>query len=232
MTPLQMSLYDVLLHSKDVNYIKNGKQNNVLNVIRHMINICSHPDLIVNTCQSKMATEGRSAVEQGDETTAVLIELSNMVQQYAREHAVSVREEPRGSSRMDRLTARSSKQHSRSSFNPELSGKFLVLYRLMLTLRALPDKDRYVISVLSYCFVFIMGMYRIVVVSNYTQTLDLVELMCNDNNWPVLRLDGTTTGSKRTKLVDTFNDPYSNSFAFLLSSKAGGCGINLIGGNR
>jgi DNA repair and recombination RAD54-like protein len=44
--------------------------------------------------------------------------------------------------------------------------------------------------------------------------------------------DGSTAAQKRTKLVDTFNDPSSNSFAFLLSSKAGGCGINLIGGNR
>ena len=39
------------------------------------------------------------------------------------------------------------------------------------------------------------------------------------NNWAVLRLDGTVGGSKRTQLVDTFNDPMSNSFAFLLSSK-------------
>jgi DNA repair and recombination RAD54-like protein len=45
-------------------------------------------------------------------------------------------------------------------------------------------------------------------------------------------LDGTTSASKRKKLVDTFNDPKSNSFAFLLSSKAGGCGLNLIGANR
>jgi hypothetical protein len=43
--------------------------------------------------------------------------------------------------------------------------------------------------------------------------------MCAANHWPVLRLDGTVSGVKRTKLVDTFNDPASNSFAFLLSSK-------------
>lgn len=56
--------------------------------------------------------------------------------------------------------------------------------------------------------------------------------MCKDNNWPWLRLDGTTSATKRTKLVAEFNDLKNNSFAFLLSSKAGGCGINLIGGNR
>jgi hypothetical protein len=37
---------------------------------------------------------------------------------------------------------------------------------------------------------------------------------------------------KRQKMVDEFNDPSSSLVAFLLSSKAGGCGLNLIGGNR
>jgi DNA repair and recombination RAD54-like protein len=32
--------------------------------------------------------------------------------------------------------------------------------------------------------------------------------------------------------VDQFNDPEGKEFIFLLSSKAGGCGINLIGANR
>jgi len=40
------------------------------------------------------------------------------------------------------------------------------------------------------------------------------------------------TISKRQKLVDQFNDPEGKEFVFLLSSKAGGCGINLIGANR
>ena len=37
---------------------------------------------------------------------------------------------------------------------------------------------------------------------------------------------------KRQKLVDRFNDPEGEEFVFLLSSKAGGCGLNLIGANR
>lgn len=32
--------------------------------------------------------------------------------------------------------------------------------------------------------------------------------------------------------MDQFNDPAGKEFVFLLSSKAGGCGINLIGANR
>ena len=49
--------------------------------------------------------------------------------------------------------------------------------------------------------------------------------------YPVLRLDGTTTLKKRAKMVAQFNQE-PGQFVFLLSSKAGGCGINLIGANR
>ena len=73
---------------------------------------------------------------------------------------------------------------------------------------------------------------RIVIVSNTTSVLDIIEELCKTSKYPVLRLDGTTPGPKRTKLVDEFNNQFSNAFVFLLSSKAGGCGINLIGGNR
>ncbi|EMG46127.1 RAD54 DNA repair and recombination protein RAD54 [Candida maltosa Xu316] len=73
---------------------------------------------------------------------------------------------------------------------------------------------------------------KIVLISNYTQTLDLIEKMCRYKKYGVLRLDGTMTINKRQKLVDKFNDPEGSEFIFLLSSKAGGCGINLIGANR
>lgn len=73
---------------------------------------------------------------------------------------------------------------------------------------------------------------KIVLISNYTQTLDLIEKMCRFNHYGVIRLDGTMVINKRQKLVDKFNNPQSDEFIFLLSSKAGGCGINLIGANR
>lgn len=73
---------------------------------------------------------------------------------------------------------------------------------------------------------------KIVVISNYTRTLDLIERMCRYKRFGSLRLDGTMTINKRQKIVDKFNDPEGSEFIFLLSSKAGGCGINLIGANR
>jgi hypothetical protein len=59
----------------------------------------------------------------------------------------------------------------------------------------------------------------VVLVSNYTQTLDLFELMCRARKYGYVRLDGSLGIAKRMKLVDRFNDPTSKDFAFLLSSK-------------
>ncbi|KAF4121591.1 DNA repair and recombination protein RAD54 and RAD54-like protein [Geosmithia morbida] len=73
---------------------------------------------------------------------------------------------------------------------------------------------------------------KIVLISNYTATLDLFERLCRARQYGCLRLDGTMNVNKRQKLVDRFNNPEGTETVFLLSSKAGGCGINLIGANR
>ena len=73
---------------------------------------------------------------------------------------------------------------------------------------------------------------KMVLISNYTQTLDMFEKMCRNRQWGSFRLDGSLTIQKRQKMVERFNDPTSSECIFLLSSKAGGCGLNLIGANR
>ncbi len=68
--------------------------------------------------------------------------------------------------------------------------------------------------------------------SNYTQTLDLFERLSGLRGYPYVRLDGAMSIKKRAKVVERFNDPAGGDFIFMLSSKAGGCGLNLIGANR
>jgi len=96
---------------------------------------------------------------------------------------------------------------------PELSGKVQVLDTL-LALVKMTTTD------------------KVVLVSNYTQTLDLFEKLCRQRGYQHVRLDGSMSIKKRAKVVESFNDPSSPEFIFMLSSKAGGCGLNLIGANR
>ena len=74
---------------------------------------------------------------------------------------------------------------------------------------------------------------KVVLVSNYTSTLDLLQTLLTSTGLPFLRLDGSTPSSKRHAIVEDFNrSSQSNCFAFLLSAKAGGMGLNLIGASR
>uniref|UniRef100_A0A3Q2CPW0 RAD54 homolog B n=1 Tax=Cyprinodon variegatus TaxID=28743 RepID=A0A3Q2CPW0_CYPVA len=104
--------------------------------------------------------------------------------------------------------------YSLAGFSTSDSGKLLVLSDLLSAIRQLSPSD------------------RVVLVSNYTQTLDLLQDMCVHAGYTFLRLDGQTPVSQRQRLVDSFNSPYSQSFVFLLSSKAGGVGLNLIGASH
>ena len=99
------------------------------------------------------------------------------------------------------------------NFEPLLSSKMTLLDTILANIRQTSDD-------------------RVVLISNYTQTLDLFQRLCDMRNYKWVRLDGTMTTIKRNKIVNSFNDPLSNEFIFLLSSKAGGCGLNLIGANR
>ncbi|KAJ8672727.1 hypothetical protein QAD02_003987 [Eretmocerus hayati] len=74
---------------------------------------------------------------------------------------------------------------------------------------------------------------KIVVVSYFTQTLDLLERVCHAESLQFCRLDGNTATKARTKIVDNFNSKdNSNCRVFLLSAKAGGVGLNLVGASR
>ncbi|MCI4391368.1 hypothetical protein PGIGA_G00133440 [Pangasianodon gigas] len=73
---------------------------------------------------------------------------------------------------------------------------------------------------------------KVVLVSNYTQTLDLLQDLCAHLGYTWCRLDGQTPVAQRQRIVDSFNRPDSSHFLFLLSSKAGGVGLNLVGASH
>lgn len=97
---------------------------------------------------------------------------------------------------------------------PGISGKIRVLDALLREIKATTDE-------------------KVVVVSNYTSTLDVLGNLMTSLDYSFLRLDGSTATNKRQDLVERFNNsPQKNSFVFLLSTKAGGVGITLTGASR
>ncbi|KAI6121363.1 P-loop containing nucleoside triphosphate hydrolase protein [Pisolithus sp. B1] len=74
---------------------------------------------------------------------------------------------------------------------------------------------------------------KCIIVSHYTSTLNIIEAFCKKNSYTYLRLDGQTPANKRQEYVNVFNKSSQHShFLFLLSAKAGGVGLNLVGASR
>ncbi|KAL4855183.1 Protein CHROMATIN REMODELING 25 [Chlorella vulgaris] len=61
---------------------------------------------------------------------------------------------------------------------------------------------------------------KVVLVSNYTESLALCDKVCKANRWSTLSLTGDLDARKRQALVDEFNSPAHPSYVLLLSSKA------------
>merc|ERR1711971_1071788 len=69
--------------------------------------------------------------------------------------------------------------------------------------------------------------HRVLIFSQMTKMLDLLEDFLDGINLRYERIDGGITGSMRQEAIDRFNKPNAEQFVFLLSTRAGGLGINL-----
>ena len=89
----------------------------------------------------------------------------------------------------------------------EASGKLVLLARLLPALRA-------------------RG-HRVLIYSQFVSCLDILEDWLGPLGMPFERIDGGVGGADRQTRIDRFNAPGSNACVFLLSTRAGGIGINL-----
>ncbi|KAI9264208.1 SNF2 family N-terminal domain-containing protein [Phascolomyces articulosus] len=87
------------------------------------------------------------------------------------------------------------------------SGKFELLDRILPKLRATG--------------------HRVLIFFQMTQIMDIMEDFCIYRGYNHLRLDGSTKSDDRSRLLQVYNAPESPYFVFLLSTRAGGLGLNL-----
>ncbi|VAH14535.1 unnamed protein product [Triticum turgidum subsp. durum] len=68
---------------------------------------------------------------------------------------------------------------------------------------------------------------RVLIFSQMTRLLDILEDYLMYRGYQYCRIDGNTGGDDRDASIEAFNKPGSEKFIFLLSTRAGGLGINL-----
>ncbi|KAK9470923.1 P-loop containing nucleoside triphosphate hydrolase protein [Dipodascopsis tothii] len=95
--------------------------------------------------------------------------------------------------------------------DPELCGKWAVLHRLLRFWKTSGDK--------------------VLVFSYSTRLLRILDALLTSHGYAFCYLDGKTTYADRQREVDRFNTD-SDAFVFLLSTKAGGLGLNIVAANR
>ncbi|CAG9110283.1 unnamed protein product [Plutella xylostella] len=69
--------------------------------------------------------------------------------------------------------------------------------------------------------------HRVLMFCQMTQCMTIIEDYLSWRGFQYLRLDGMTKAEDRGELLKKFNDPNSEYFVFLLSTRAGGLGLNL-----
>merc|ERR1719319_2144599 len=73
---------------------------------------------------------------------------------------------------------------------------------------------------------------RVLIFSQMVTMLNIIEEFLELRRFQFQRLDGSVSAEQRKQSIERFNDPTSKDFCFLLSTKAGGLGINLQTANR
>eukprot|EP00094_Tigriopus_californicus_P010514 TCALIF_10142-PA protein Name:"Similar to ERCC6L2 DNA excision repair protein ERCC-6-like 2 (Bos taurus)" AED:0.30 eAED:0.30 QI:0/0/0/0.5/1/1/2/0/963 len=96
--------------------------------------------------------------------------------------------------------------------NPKYSGKMQVLVKM---LKAIEEEE---------------GSSKVLLFSYSTHVLDILESFVQSQNYEYRRLDGSTRMESRMELVNEFNHN-PDVFLFLISTKAGGLGLNITSAN-
>ncbi|KAF3193014.1 hypothetical protein TWF225_010872 [Orbilia oligospora] len=68
---------------------------------------------------------------------------------------------------------------------------------------------------------------RVLIFSQMSRVLDILEDYCMFREFKYNRIDGSTAHEDRISAIDEYNKPGSEKFIFLLTTRAGGLGINL-----
>ncbi|KAI8909625.1 SNF2 family N-terminal domain-containing protein [Gorgonomyces haynaldii] len=106
---------------------------------------------------------------------------------------------------LDELNATTNDEHAKALI--QSSGKMVLIDKLLRKLKK--------------------GGHKVLIFSQMTKCLDLIQDYLRHQKWGFERIDGGVRGDQRQAAIDRFSTEGSDSFVFLLCTRAGGVGINL-----
>ena len=73
---------------------------------------------------------------------------------------------------------------------------------------------------------------KVLIFSQWKLILNIIEECISFRGWTFVRLDGSVTGENRQRAINSFNSDSQDPFIFLLTTRAGGVGLNLTTATR
>lgn len=242
LSPLQCTLYrEFLRYAAALNARKSDHRDkiNVLEVFHLSLAVSNHPDIVHKTLFERDAEEKKrkeaEEASSGSETDEELKEVLNQIATLQEPPSVpgTISESDDDEVEITRVVSYDADHHRLTFAKPFLeghipgdirhSGKMMILFEILQQCKLAGD--------------------RTIIFSQSLKTLDVIidliyqhNEVCASNSeklpYRFLRIDGAVSQSCRFSLIEEFNDPRSVVDIMLVSTKAGGEGINLIGANR
>lgn len=209
MTKYQRKLYDsVYMQSKEIfveqddGFMRNVNQY-LNNILMQLRKVSNHPILIRSFYDDNIINDIAKILHTNDEEYSD-DKLEDIILDLSKSSDLEIHEIV-----SQRAYLRKYKLKEEQLFNS--SGKILTLKTLLLKLKQ--DGN------------------RVIIFSQMTKVLDILELFLKHIQLGYVRLDGSTPVDDRQDIIDEFSENKDRYFVFLLSTLAGGVGINLISAN-
>ncbi|RMZ96326.1 helicase ARIP4-like isoform X1 [Brachionus plicatilis] len=221
LSPVQKELY--LAFMQAIGAMNPGEKTNPLRTFAICCKIWNHPDVLYKHNQ--------------DRESELDLDLPELQQKLKRQKSQPMAAHSAHSAGFDPFAC-PEYRYTKPAFDPDWASAILQKYR--------PDQlqnGAKLLLAFSLIEESVKQGDKILLFSQSLLTLNLIEdylqRMCvpnTDQPWQkyrsYCRLDGSTSGTEREKLINSFNRAHNGQWLFLLSTRAGCLGINLIGANR
>lgn len=220
LTELQRQAYDTFVqHLLDDHDGVGAKKNKLLAWLGDLLLLCSHPAAFISLCDAR-SIEHQTVEDTGDETAYSDTEMKDSDENDALSPASPddpfERRVPVSRRDMTAIEAAAATFANIQAFGNlsdwTLSNRTLIVGQIVQKAAMLGDKT--------------------LIFSHSIHTLDMLQAMVENLNLSFDRIDGSTNVNKRQKATKVFNNAGTDCKIFLISTRAGGLGLNLQGANR